>query len=161
MNDGSGSGNCTCNGNSGGSGDNNCPNNGANNAASAELDIDWGNSGTTKPFKSLTASKLDLDVTNGSIGSNHEIETNPQNIDLESLATDVSLMGAGSGMTLFSITGQHGRETRNFGSFADFEAALAADLNGTTTALRLTADGMYDAASNTFTAQRITILLSN
>ena len=42
-----------------------------------------------------------------------------------------------------------------------FEAALAADLDGTTTALRLTADGMYDAASNTFTAQRITILLSN
>jgi hypothetical protein len=159
--DGGGNNNCTCNGNSGGSGDNNCPNNGANNAASAELDIDWGNSGTTKPFKSLTASKLDLDVTNGSIGSNHEIETNPQNIDLESLATDVSIMGAGSGMTLFSITGQHGRETRNFGSFADFEAALAADLDGTTTALRLTADGMYDAASNTFTAQRITILLSN
>jgi hypothetical protein len=163
MGDGSGdgNGNCTCNGNSGGSGDNNCPNNGANNAASAELDIDWGNSGTTKPFKSLTASKLDLDVTNGSIGNNHEIETNPQNIDLESLAADVSIMGAGSGMTLFSITGQHGRETRNFGSFADFEAALAADLDGATTALRLTADGMYDAASNTFTAQRITILLSN
>jgi hypothetical protein len=161
MGDGGGNNNCTCNGNSGGSGDNNCPNNGANNAASAELDIDWGNSGTTKPLKSVTASKLDLDVTNGSIGSNHEIETNPQNIDLESLATDVSIMGAGSGMTLFSITGQHGRETRNFSSFADFEAALAADLDGTTTALRLTADGMYDAASNTFTAQRITILLSN
>jgi len=163
MNDGNGS--CMCNGDGNGdgsgSGDNNCPNNGANGAASAELDIDWGNSGTAKPFKSLTASALDLDVTNGSIGSNHEIETNPQNIDLKSLATDVSIMGAGSGMTLFSITGQHGRETRNFGSFADFEAALAADLDGTTTALRLTAEGMYDAASNTFTAQRITILLSN
>ena len=165
MGDGSGDNNCMCNGDGmgdgSGDGNNNCPNNGANNAASAELDIDWGNSGTTKPFKSLTATKLDLDVTNGSIGSNHEIETNPQNIDLESLATDVSIMGAGSGMTLFSITGQHGRETRNFGSFADFEAALAADLDGTMTALRLTADGMYDAASNTFTAQRITILLSN
>jgi hypothetical protein len=162
---GDGNNNCTCNGDGMGDGNNNCPNNGANNGAnnptSAELDIDWGNSGTTKPFKSLTATKLDLDVTNGSIGSNHEIETNPQNIDLKSLATDVSLMGAGSGMTLFSIAGQHGRETRNFGSFADFEAALAADLDGTTTALRLTADGMYDAASNTFTAQRITILLSN
>jgi hypothetical protein len=162
---GDGSGNCMCNGdgngdgsgNSGGSGNNNCP----INAVSAQLDIDWGNSGTTKPFKSLTATALDLDVTNGSIGSNHEIETNPQNIDLKSLATDVSLMGAGSGMTLFSITGQHGQETRNFGSFADFEAALAASLDGTTTALRLTADGMYDAASNTFTAPRITILLSN
>jgi hypothetical protein len=149
--------NCMCNGNSGGSGNNNCP----NNATSAELDIDWGNAGTTKPFKTLTATSLDLDVTNAGIGSNHEIETNPLNINLESLATDVSIMGAGSGMTLFSITGQHGRETRNFGSFADFEAGLAADLNGTTTALRLTADGIYDAAGNTFTAQRITILLSN
>jgi hypothetical protein len=163
MGDGNGNNNCMCSGNGSGDGDgnNNCPNTGANNVASAELDIDWGNSGATKPFKSLSASKLDLDVTNGSIGSNHEIETNPQNIDLESLATDVSIMGAASGMTLFSITGQHGRETRNFGSFTDFEAALAADLDGTTTALRLTADGMYDAASNTFTAQRITILLSN
>ena len=158
---GGGSNNCMCNGDGMGDGGNNCPNNEANNAVSAELNIDWGNSGTTKPFKSLTASQLDLDLTNGSIGSNHEIKTNPQNIDLESLAKDVSIMGAGSGMTLFSITGQHGRETRNFGSFADFEAALAADLDGTTTALRLTADGMYDAASNTFTAQRITILLSN
>jgi hypothetical protein len=45
------------------------------------------------------------------------------------------------------------------GAGSDFEAALAADLDGTTTALRLTADGMYDAASNTFTAQRITVLL--
>jgi hypothetical protein len=152
--DGGGNNNCVCNGNSG---SNNCP----NSAAGAELDIDWGNSGTTKPFKTLTAASLALDVTNASIGGNHEIETNPLNINLESLATDVSIMGAGSGMTLFSITGQHGRETRNFGSFADFEAALAADLDGTTTALRLTAAGSYDAGSNTFTAQRITILLSN
>jgi hypothetical protein len=155
---GDGGNNCTCNGNSGGGGNNNCPN---NNAASAELDIDWGNSGTAKPFKTLTAASLALDVTNASIGGNHEIETNPLNINLESLATNVSIVGAGSGMTLFSIAGQHGRETRNFGSFADFEAALAADLDGKTTALRLTADGSYDAGSNTFTAQRITILLSN
>jgi len=153
-----GSNNCMCNG---GSGNNNCPNNGGNNAASAELDIDWGNSGTAKPFKTLTATTLDLDVRNTAIGSHHEIEMNPQNIDIESLTTDVSIMGAGSGMTLFSITGQHGRETRNFGSFADFEAALSADLDGTTTALRLTAEGTYDAGSDTFTAQRITILLSN
>jgi hypothetical protein len=179
---GSGSDNCMCNGNSGGSGNdncqcngdgngggdgnsgdsnNNCPNNGASNPVSASLDVDWGNSGTTKPFKALTAASLDLDVKNAAIGSHHEIETNPQNIDIESLATDVSIAGAGSGMTLFSITGQHGQETRNFSSFADFETALAAALDGTTTALRLTTDGIYDASSNTFTAQRLTILLSN
>ncbi len=182
--DGSGDGgnNCMCNGNSGGSdncqcsgngdgsgdgdgnngnGNNNCPNNGATNPTGASLDVDWGNSGTTKPFKALTATALDLDGKNAAIGSHHEIETNPQDIDIESLATDVSIAGAGSGMTLFSITGQHGQETRNFSSFADFEAALAAALDGTTTALRLTADGSYDSGSNTFTAQRLTILLSN
>lgn len=160
--DGNGGNNiCTCNGNSGGSGNNNCPINNANDVASADLDLDWGNSGTLMPFKSLSASTLDLDVHNAAIGSHHEIEMNPQNVDIESLTTDLSIVGTASGTTLFSITGQHGGETRNFSSFADFEGALAADLDGTTTALRLTADGTYDAASNVFTVQRMTILLSN
>jgi hypothetical protein len=162
---GDGNNNCMCNGNSGGDGNNNCMCNGnnncVNNAATAELDVDWSNPGTTKPFKSLTATGLDLDVTNSSIGSDHEIEMPSQTVDIESLATDVSIAGAGSGMTLFVINRGNGRETDSFGSFADFEGALSADLNGTTTALRLTAEGVYDAAGRTFTAQRITILLSN
>jgi hypothetical protein len=154
---GSGNDNCMCNGNSGGSGNNNC----VNNPASAELDIDWSNPGTTKPFKSLTATALDLDVTNSNIGSDHEIEMPSQNLDIKSLGTDVSIAGAGSNMTLFAINRGNGREIDNFASFADFEAALSADLNGTTTASRLTAEGVYDVGSNTFTAQRVTILLSN
>ena len=152
----SGSNNCMCNGNSGGSGNNNCVN-----ATSAELDIDWSNPGTTKPFKSLSTTGLDLDATNSSIGGDHEIEMPLQTLDIKSLGTDVSIAGAGSGMTLFAINRGNGREIDNFGSFADFEGALSADLNGTTTALRLTAEGVYDVAGNTFTAQRITILLSN
>ena len=154
---GDGNNNCMCNGNSGGSGNNNC----VNSAATAELDIDWSNPGTTKPFKSLTATGLDLDVTNSSIGGDHEIEMPSQTIDIKSLGADVSIAGAGSGMTLFAINRGNGRETDSFGSFADFEAALSADLNGTTTAQRLTAEGVYNTAGNTFTAQRITILLSN
>jgi hypothetical protein len=132
-----------------------------NSGKGAQLDIDWGNSGTTTPFKGLTATALDLDVKNSSIGSKHRIQVDPQDVDIEALSSDVTIVGATSGMTLFAITGQHGRATDNFGAFADFEKALAADLNGTTTALRLTADGQYDATTNTFTAQRITILLSN
>jgi hypothetical protein len=167
---GPGSNNCTCNGNSGGSGNNNCMCNGNSGGSgnnncvslqSAQLDIDWGNSGTPTPFKSLTANGLDLDRSNAGIGGNHEIQVNPQNIDIESLATDVSIAGQTSGMTLFSISGQRSGATNNFDSFSGFESALAADLNGTTSALRMTAEGQYDAASNTFIAQRITILLSN
>jgi hypothetical protein len=131
-----------------------------NSGKGAQMDIDWGKSGTTAPFKTLDAAHLDLDVSNSSIGSHHRIQVDPQDIDITALASDPSIVAAG-GMTEFAITGQHGRATDNFSSFADFEAALAMDLNGMTTALRLTADGQYDAAGNTFTARRITILLSN
>ena len=132
-----------------------------NSGKGAQMDIDWGDSGTTAPFKALDANHLDLDVANSSIGNHHRIQVDPQDIDITQLATDPSIVSASSSMTQFQITGQHGRATDNFSSFGDFEAALAKDLDGTTTALRLTADGQYDAASNTFTARRITILLSN
>jgi hypothetical protein len=132
-----------------------------NSGKGAQMDIDWGKSGTTAPFKTLDATHLDLDAANPSIGSHHRIQVDPQDIDVTALASDPSIVAAGSGTTEFSITGQHGRATDNFSTFADFESALAADLNGTTTALRLTADGQYDAASNIFSARRVTILLSN
>jgi hypothetical protein len=131
-----------------------------NSGKGAQMDIDWGKSGTTAPFKTLDATHLDLDVSNSSIGSHHRIQVDPQDIDITALASDLSIVAAG-GTTEFAITGQHGRATDNFRSFADFESALAMDLNAMTTALRLTADGQYDAAGNTFTARRITILLSN
>jgi hypothetical protein len=142
-------------------GDDNGDGNSGDNGKGAQLDIDWGNNGTTTPFKALTTASLDLDITNSSIGSNHTIQVDPQDVDVKSLSSDVIIDSASAGMTLFAITGQNGRATNNFASFADFETALAADLNGTTTALRLTADGQYDAATKTFAAQRITILLSN
>jgi hypothetical protein len=132
-----------------------------NSGKGAQMDIDWGKSGTTAPFKALDATHLELDVVNAAIGSHHRIQVDPKDIDITALAGDPSIVAAASGDTQFAITGRHGRATNNFSTFADFEAALAADLNGTTTALRLTADGQYDAAGNTFTARRITILLSN
>ena len=165
---GPGSNNCMCNGDGNGDGNNNCmcSTNGGNDncgdgAASAELDIDWSSPGTAQPFKSLTPAGLSLDVTNSSIGNDHEIEMPSNSVDIKSLGTNVSIMGTGSAMTLFAINRGNGREVDSFGSFADFEAALAAELNGSATALRLTAEGTYDDSSNTFTAQRITILLSN
>jgi hypothetical protein len=127
----------------------------------AQLDIDWGNAGTIAPFQTEDTTHLVLDVANASIGSHHRIQVDPTDIDIKQLSANVSIVAAASGSPLFAITGRHGRATDNFQTFADFEAALAADLNGTTTALRLTADGTYDSASNTFSARRIVVLLSN
>jgi hypothetical protein len=156
---GGGNSSCTCN-NGGNAG---CNNNGNNNVdnGNADLDIDWGNAGALAPFKVLDPMHLDLDVANSNIGGHHQIEAGPKEINIESLATDPSIVPATTGMTEFSIAGRQGRTIQNFQSFIDFEAALAADLTGTTTALRMTAEGDYVAASNVFAARRITVLLSN
>ena len=49
----------------------------------------------------------------------------------------------------------------NFNSFAGFEPQLATELNGTVTALRLVAEGSYDAATNIFTARHLVIQLDD
>jgi hypothetical protein len=43
----------------------------------------------------------------------------------------------------------------------DFIAALAADMQGTTRALGLAADGHYDARGNVFSAERAAVLLND
>ena len=82
-----------------------------NSGKGAQMDIDWGDAGTAVPFKALDAHHLDLDVSNAAIGSHHRIQVDPQDIDIKALATDPSIVGASSAMTLFSITGRHGRAT--------------------------------------------------
>lgn len=124
----------------------------------AQLDIDWGKDGTDAAFSLMQSTQLVLDVHNGSIDGHHRIQVDPQDLDVRQLASDIKLE-PGSGMTLFTITGQHGRQTDIYYAFADFETALADDL-GAAQVLRVTADGDYDTDGNVFTATRITVLLS-
>ncbi len=56
-------------------------------AKSAQMDIDWGNSGAAAPFKTLDAANLELDVSNAGIGSKHRIQVDPQDVDIKSLHT--------------------------------------------------------------------------
>jgi hypothetical protein len=129
--------------------------------AGAKLEIEWGDAGSTAPFKTLDATHLDLDIANASISGDHKIEMDPQNIDLTALASDPSIIADPSGMTLFAISHRKSHTIDNFNVFADFETALAADLNGTVTALKLTAAGQYSATDNSFTARGIVIVLND
>jgi hypothetical protein len=142
-------------------GDNDNEHNGMDFDDDAQLEIEWGDAGTTAPFKAQDSTHLDLDIANVSISEKHFIEIGPQVIDLKHLATDPSIMGDSGGMTLFAITHEHGGMTENFNGFADFSTKLAAELNGSELAFRLNADGHYDAVANTFTARRITVRLQN
>ncbi len=128
---------------------------------SAELQIDWGKAGATAPFKAISATHIDLDIANTSIGEHHKIEAMDQEIDLTTLATDPSIVPDASSTALFAIAHAAGNKVDNFNGYADFEAALATALNGTVTALRMTAEGSYDATSNTFTARHLVVVLND
>jgi hypothetical protein len=135
---------------------------GEDDSAQAKLEIDWGTAGATLPFKTLDAAHLDLDIANSSIGKRHTIEQEPMEIDLKSLASDPSIVpDAAATTTLFAIAHQQSKSIDNFNAFADFETKLAADLNGTVAALGMFAEGSYDAASNTFTARHLVVLLND
>lgn len=125
----------------------------------AQLEIEWGDTGTTAPFKAVDATHLDLDIANPQISQKHFIESGPQVIDLTQLATDPSIQGDTGGMTVFTIKHEHGGMTENFNSFADFSAKLAGEVNGSELVFRLNADGSYDASTNIFSARRITVRL--
>jgi hypothetical protein len=142
-------------------GDVNNDHNGMDVEDDAQLEMEWGNAGTTAPFKAVDATHLDLDIANPQISDKHFIESGPQVIDLKTLGSDPSIVTDTAAMTLFSIAHEHGGMTESFNGFADFAAALAAELNGSELIFRLNADGHYDSAANTFTARRITVRLGN
>jgi hypothetical protein len=126
-----------------------------------KLEIEWGDAGTTMPFKVLDSGHLDLNIANTSISGDHQVETNGQEIDLTTLASDPSLVANTTGTDLFVIAHQKSLMVSNFNMFGDFETALAAALNGTPTALKMTASGQYSTAGNIFTARGIVILLND
>ena len=55
----------------------------------------------------------------------------------------------------------HSRAIDNYSNFGDFIAAMSGYMQGTTTALALTAEGNYDAGANSFSARHLAVLLSD
>jgi len=88
---------------------------GGNDSAQAKLEIDWGTTGATLPFKMLDSAHLDLDIANTGIGKRHSIEQEPMEIDLKTLASDPSIVPDASATTLlFSIAHQKSNSIDNF-----------------------------------------------
>ncbi len=145
------------------SGDGNDDHGGMDNATGdgAELEIDWGKTGTPMPFKVQDAAHLDLDIANTSIGVHHRIDAEPADIDLKTLASDPSIVPDASAMALFAIGHAQSHRIENFNSFVDFEASLATKLNGSVAALRMVAEGHYDSAGNIFTARHLAVQLND
>lgn len=127
----------------------------------AQLVVDWG-AGTAAPFVTFDSSAIDLDVRNSSIGARHQIEIGAQTIDVVGLSSDPLIApDATSSNVVFAIGHAVSSTVETFNTYAAFIAQLQAELGGTVLATGMTAQGVYTAATFSFTAASITVTLNN
>jgi hypothetical protein len=132
-------------------------------AASAEqmLVIDWTGEGSATPFTSITAAGLVVNLSDANIGAIHQIRIGPSELlDLKSLPKSplITTVGAnaselqlaiGNPLAIYVFNGNDDFIDRVYSSFhADADKIF-----------RLTAYGQFNAATNTFVATRIHVVL--
>ncbi len=128
----------------------------------ALLAIDWGAAGSTTPFAASNGGELDLNNHDPNIGLRHRILVGAQSIDVGTLSSDLLIVPNGAATTLIYAIGHASTSTvENFNTFAEFVTALQTELNGTTAATALTADGLYTPSSETLSANSVSIYLND
>jgi hypothetical protein len=124
--------------------------------------IDWAQKGSAMAFPGLMASSTSLQLDLTGVGKLHLIQVGPQQVDLTTLATPPAIAPDTMAANEVFTIGHRGKyEAENFNTFAAFAAALVADLTPTATVVDLAATGQYDSAANTFTANRIAVLIND
>jgi hypothetical protein len=142
----------------------------------ATLVVTWTGTGTAAPFSSLTSSGMTIDLANAAFGSG-QILIGAESIDITTLGatpqivpevpTGVPVSPAGAPpvfQPLFSV-GPGGSATAtvnpilSFNGFGSFVTQLNTTFATPTPATKFVANGLYDRASNIFTATRINVVL--
>jgi hypothetical protein len=137
------------------------------------LAVTWTGTGTAAPFSTLSASGLTIDLANAAFGSG-QLRIGAETIDITTLTASPSIVpavavpAATTGLPLFNPRFSVGpgaiseSSTGSITSFVTF-AAFVTQLNTTfatpTSATQFVARGLYDRASNTFTASSIDVVL--
>ena len=126
------------------------------------MSVNWVMPGSTMAFPGLTANASSLDVDLAGSGMIHSLRTGPLVVNLYSLASVPQIVASASGShTGYAIGHSRSHTIDNYQAFSDFIAALAADMNGTTSALAIAASGQVDAASNTLAADHVAVVLGD
>lgn len=131
-------------------------------ATPQQLVVEW-KAGETAPFSSIGASGLVVDLAKSTVTTIHYIYTGPAVLDIDALAASPLITTAGApdqsklDLSVGSTTLTTGISM--YTSYAAFYPALAATFTGTNTIFRLTATGSYNAVTNTFVAQSISVAL--
>lgn len=124
-----------------------------------ELRVSWKDEGSGTPFASLAASGIVIDIANADLDIKSQLRKGPNVTDLDSLASNPTLVGSTASGALFAIRDDSARTVKNFAAFADFVAELQARLGAGAEVERLWARGSFAAASNTFTATQVAVQL--
>jgi len=138
----------------------------------ATLAVAWTGSGTAAPFATLTSTSLSIDRANAAFGSG-QLRIGAETIDITTLAASPTIVPAvavpaANGLPLFvplfsvgagATAEAAGAPIQSFNGFGPFVTQLTTTFATPTPATKFVARGLYDRASNTFTASTIDVVL--
>lgn len=139
----------------------------------ATLMVLWTGTGTAAPFATLTDTGLTIDLTNAAFGSG-QLRIGAETVDVTTLSATPNIVPAvaapdpTSGLPLFmprfsvgagAISAGTTSPIESFNTFGAFVTGLNTAFAAPTPATQFVARGMYDRASNTFTASSIDVVL--
>jgi hypothetical protein len=142
-------------------------------SVAATLAVTWTGTGTAAPFATLTATSLTIDLTNAAFGTG-VLRIGADTVNLTTLSATPTIVSAvaapdpTSGLPLFmprfsvgpgALTSVTTNPILSFNTIADFVTQLNTTFATPTPATQFVARGMYDPASNTFTASSIDVVL--
>ncbi len=118
------------------------------------LQVEWP-SGTASPFSQMTASLMQVDLSNTALTSS-TIDTGPYSVDVHTLSASPIIVPDPVNGTNYSVGAGSSAIMYSFTTFSGFTGQVYAELaTKGELARKLVAVGSYDPASNTFTAKRI------
>ncbi len=128
---------------------------------SAELVLDFGSAGSATPFATLASDQLDIAISGIAAGGRHQIWVGaPPPVEVSTLTSDLLIEPSTASTQVFAIAHASTSTVENFNTFANFITALQAELNGTTIATTVTAEGIFTAAGSTLAATSVKVYLN-
>ncbi len=136
----------------------------------ASLQVDWTAAGTTAPFATLTGTEMSIDLANTAL-TRAVIRIGSESIDMKSLTASTSIVpktatppAAGLPavfLPAFAIGNLSAANTTSisvYNTFATFTTQLPKVIVAATPALHFVAGGVYNRATNVFTASSIDVV---
>ncbi len=129
---------------------------------SAQLLVDWSSPGVATPFATQTSAELLLSQATLQSATQDVLRIGPVTLNPSSASTGLQIVpDTSAGSPRFGIAHAKSWSIDSFSSFSDLVTALTSDLNGTTNALLVYADGPYDASTGVLSADQAIVLLNN